>query len=187
MRAVFAALAVLPALALATIQITGPDASDYWVQNTSKTITWTYTKGDPTPISILVVNDDVTVLNGAFSIQEYLDVALESFTVTNITLKSGSGYSVEFVDPANHTDVYAIGPKFEVKPAGTPPATSSNSGNSGGSSSSGSGSPSSTSSSTKPSGTTSGNSNNNGALPASSNVLFSLATCGFVAVASFFA
>ena len=47
------------------------------VQNTSKTITWSYEKGDPTPISILIVNEDVNVLNGAFSIDEYVDVALE--------------------------------------------------------------------------------------------------------------
>ena len=83
------------------------------------------------------MNEDVTVLNGAFSIKEYVDISLEvpypfrevshevftvdpqSFTVTNVTLKTGSGYSVEFVNPANASNVYAIGPKFEVKPAGS--------------------------------------------------------------------
>jgi hypothetical protein len=180
-----AILATLPALALATIQITGPDASDYWVQNTSKTITWTYASGDPSPISIVVVNDDITILNGAFSIDEYVDISLESFTVTNVTLKNGTGYAVEFVNPANHSDIYATGPKFEVKVAGTPPASTSTPGVS---SSSRSGSPSSTSSSSGPSGTTGGNSgNNNGALPASSNILLSLAASGVVAFASFFA
>ena len=43
----------------------------------------------------------------------------QTFTITNVTLKTGSGYSVEFVNPANASDVYAIGPKFEVKPAGS--------------------------------------------------------------------
>ena len=47
------------------------------VQNTSKTITWTYSQGDPSPISIVIVNEDATVLNGAFSIQEYVDVSVE--------------------------------------------------------------------------------------------------------------
>ena len=88
------------------------------------------------------MNEDVNVLNGAFSIDEYVDVALEvlwtrytfllarevsrkvhrltqSFTITNVTLKSGTGYSVEFVNPSNHSNVYAIGPKFEVKPSGS--------------------------------------------------------------------
>ncbi|KAF9651271.1 hypothetical protein BDM02DRAFT_3091723, partial [Thelephora ganbajun] len=103
----------------ATIQITGPDASDYWVQNASKTITWSYTKGDPSPISILIVNENVDILNGAFSIDEYVDVSLKSFTITNVTLKTGTGYAVEFVNPSNHSDVYATGPKFEVKVAGS--------------------------------------------------------------------
>ena len=44
---------------------------------------------------------------------------MQSFTITNVTLKNGTGYSVEFVNPANHTDVYAIGPNFEVKASGS--------------------------------------------------------------------
>jgi len=187
MRAVLAALATLPALALATIQITGPDASDYWVQNTSKTITWSYNKGDPSPISIVILNDDANVLNGGFSISEYVDVSLESFTITNVTLKTGTGYSVEFVNPSNHSDVYATGPKFEVKAAGTPPASTGTPGGSGSSSGSGSGSPTSTSTSTNPSGTTTGGNKGNGALPTSPNTLLGLAACGFVAIVSFFA
>lgn len=184
MRAALAALATLPALALATIQITSPNANDYWVQNTSKTITWTYDKGDPSPISIFIVANDVNVLNGAYSVDEYVDVSTQSYTITNVTLNNGTGYAVEFVNPSNYSDVYAISPRFEVKVSGTPPASSNPTGSS---SSSNSGSPSSTSSSSKPSGTTGGNTNSNGALPSSSNVFFSLATCGLVAVASFFA
>ncbi|KAF9780317.1 hypothetical protein BJ322DRAFT_332533 [Thelephora terrestris] len=184
MRAAFAALATLPALALATIQITSPNTNDYWVQNTSKSITWTYAKGDPTPISIFIVNSDVNVLNGAFSVDEYVDVSTQSYTITNVTLNSGTGYAVEFVNPSNYSDVYAISPRFEVKVAGTPPSSSTPAGSS---SSSGPGSSSSTSSSSKPSGTTTTGTNLNGALSSSSNIFFSLATCGFVAVASFFA
>ena len=89
----------------------------------------------------MVVNSDATVLNGAFSIDEYVDISLEvsytstlflylrvsrevyrstqSFTITNVTLKNGTGYSVEFVNPANHSDVYATGPTFEVKVSGS--------------------------------------------------------------------
>jgi len=185
MRVAFAALATLPALALATIQITSPNSNDYWVQNTSKTITWTYDKGDPSPISIFIVNSDVNVLNGAFSVDEYVDVSTQSYTITNVTLNNGTGYAVEFVNPSNYSDVYAISPRFEVKNAGTPPATSNPTGIS--SSSGPKSSSSSTSSSSTPSGTSDSSSNTNGALPSSSNVLFSLTTCGLVAVASFFA
>jgi len=189
MRAAFALLATLPAIALATIQITSPDSNVYWVQGSSNTITWTYEKGDPTPISIFIVNSDVNVLNGAFSVDEYVDVSTQSYTITNVTLNTGSGYAVEFVNPSNYSDVYAISPRFEVKATGTPPASTNPAGGSS-SSTPGSGSPSSsssTSSSPKPTGTTSGNSAKNGALSSSSNILFSLATCGLVAVASFFA
>lgn len=47
------------------------------VQGSSNTITWTYTQGDPTPISIFIVNSDVNTLNGAFSVDEYVDVATQ--------------------------------------------------------------------------------------------------------------
>ena len=89
----------------------------------------------------MILNDDTTILNGGFSIDEYVDVSLEvsytstlflylrvsrevyrltqSFTVTNVSLKTGTGYYVEFVNPSNHSDVYATGPKFEVKTPGS--------------------------------------------------------------------
>jgi len=187
MRAFFAALATLPALALATITITNPNSNVYWVQNTSKTITWTYQSGDPTPISITIINSDSTVLNGPYSVDEYVDVSTQSYTITEVTLKVGSGYSVQFVNPRNGSDIYATSGTFEVKAPGTPPASTSASGGSGGS---GSGSPSSstaTSSSVNPSGTTTtSGSSGNGALPSSSNILLSVATCGVVALASLF-
>ena len=43
----------------------------------SKTITWTYSENDPTPITILVDNDNDDVLNGIFTIEEFVDVALK--------------------------------------------------------------------------------------------------------------
>ena len=49
----------------------------YRVQNTSKVITWTYTQGDPSPITILITNDDTNVLNGAFSVAEYIDISAQ--------------------------------------------------------------------------------------------------------------
>jgi hypothetical protein len=47
------------------------------VQNTSNSITWTYSSGDPSPVSIIILNSDPTVLNGAFSIDEYVDLSLQ--------------------------------------------------------------------------------------------------------------
>ncbi|KAH9924239.1 hypothetical protein B0H21DRAFT_764936 [Amylocystis lapponica] len=141
----------------ATIDITGPSSSGYWVQFTSNVITWTYTSGDPNPISIIVSNSNNSYLNGDFSISQYVDVSTQS---TNVTLVTGPGYSVEFVNPANSSDVYATSNSFSVMPPAVPAAaatssaassstSSSPSGTSSGSSTSGT-SPSSPSSSTSP-------------------------------------
>jgi hypothetical protein len=83
----------------------------------------------------VILNTNETFLNGEFSIDEYVNLSLEviasifsngqalsgfkAFTITNVTLKDGSGYKVEFVNPANHSDVYATSNTFEVKPAGS--------------------------------------------------------------------
>ncbi|KAH8991892.1 hypothetical protein EDB86DRAFT_1536539 [Lactarius hatsudake] len=157
MRAALFALTLLPSAALATISITGPSASQYWVQNASNMIQWTYNSGDPTPVDIIITNQNNQTLNGDFSIVRFVPVSQESFTVTNVTLRPGTGYQVVFVNPSNATDVYANSTDFEVKASGTPPApssTSSSSNPSSGNSASSSGttsttSPSSTSSSTK--------------------------------------
>jgi hypothetical protein len=157
MRAAFFALALLPSAALATITITGPSASQYWVQNDSNTIQWSYTPGDPTPVDIIITNENNQTLNGDFSIARFVPVSQESFTVTNVTLRPGTGYQVVFINSDNATQVYANSSDFEVKAAGTSPAPTSTPGSSGsssGNSATSSGtpstsSPSSTSSSTK--------------------------------------
>lgn len=147
-----------------------------------------------------------TLHNDAFVLSKGSLFQPQSYTITNVTLNVGPGYAVEFVNPSNYSDVYAISSRFEVKAAGSelfcgwvvsvayvifplfsplaPPASTNPT---GGSSSSGPGSPSSSSSSSKPSETTGTDSTKNGALSPSSNILFNLATCGLVAVASFFA
>jgi len=130
--ALFAALG-LAASGQAAISITGPSTQNYWVQNSSNKITWTYSSGDPTPVSIIVTNPDSTLLYGPFSIAEFVSTSDQSFTVTNVSLKPGSPYAVTFVNSTNPTQVYATGQNFEVKPAGTAPApTSANGSGAGG-------------------------------------------------------
>ncbi|KAG8968267.1 hypothetical protein FRC03_008133 [Tulasnella sp. 419] len=111
--------------ALAAITITGPSSQAYWVANTSNVISWNYASGDPDPISIVVTNENTTTLNGAFSIAEFVSVSAQTFTVTNVTLKTGSGYVVNFVNGSNPSQVYASSEGFEVKPGGTAPYGSS--------------------------------------------------------------
>jgi len=181
MRLTLAAFLAFPILALASISVTTPNSSDYWVQNGTKTITWTYTSGDPSPVSIVILNKDDTFLNGDFSIDEYVNLSLESFTITNVTLKTGSGYQVAFVNPTNQSDVYATSNTFEVKSAGTAPAPSSTgigiSSSSGTSSGPSSSSGTSTATGSQPSGT------GNGALRTES-ILYTLAACGFASFGS---
>ncbi|KAI0319463.1 hypothetical protein OF83DRAFT_1109937 [Amylostereum chailletii] len=141
-RAWYAPTVLSPAsrfdISSAEISITGPSSSEYWVQNTSNTITWTFQQGDPNPISIIVTNTQNTTLNGAFSIQEFVDASNQSFTVTNVTLRPGDNYQVVFVNSTNPSQVYANSSDFSVKPAGTAPAPTSSSSSSGTAASSGS-------------------------------------------------
>ncbi|KAH8092181.1 hypothetical protein BXZ70DRAFT_909565 [Cristinia sonorae] len=120
--ATLAAAALFPAAALAAISITNPTSDAYWVQFTSNNIGWNYEEGDPNPITIVVSNTNDTFLNGEFSIHEFVDLALQTFTVTNVTLKVADDYQVVFVNPKNHTEVYAMSENFSVKETGTEPA-----------------------------------------------------------------
>ena len=43
----------------------------------------------------------------------------QSFTVTNVTLRVGQGYQVEFVNPLNESQVYATSQTFSVMPGGS--------------------------------------------------------------------
>ena len=49
---------------------------------------------------------------------------LKTFTVTNVTLKTGSNYQVEFVNPTNASQIYAMSDTFDVKAAGSESPTS---------------------------------------------------------------
>jgi len=122
MRLALLALALLPFAAIAKITITTPSASAYWVQNTSNMIAWTYNQGDPSSVDVLITNQNNATLNGAFSIARGVPVSQESFTVTDVTLRTATGYQVSFVDPNNATNVLAQSAQFEVKAPGTSPA-----------------------------------------------------------------
>ncbi|VDC00440.1 unnamed protein product [Peniophora sp. CBMAI 1063] len=135
MRASFAALALLPASALA-ITINGPSASQYWVANSSNTISWSFSSGDPAQVDVILTNSNNQTLNGDFSIARFLNTSAESFTVTNVTIRSGDNYQVVFINPTNASQVYANSSDFSVKPAGTTPAATSSAASSSASSTS---------------------------------------------------
>jgi hypothetical protein len=113
-------LLAAPAL-VSAISISGPSSEKYWVFGTSNQITWGFSQGDPTSVSVTVTNDNSDVLNGKFSISEFVTISDEAYTVTNVTLRPGAGYVVNFINPNNNTEIYASSAPFEVKPAGTAP------------------------------------------------------------------
>ena len=43
----------------------------------------------------------------------------QSYTITDVTLKVGTGYNVQFVSPTNQSNVYANSTSFEVKAPGS--------------------------------------------------------------------
>lgn len=104
------------------LTITSPSASSYWVQYATNTIAWATASGDPTSVSILIINPANKGFNGPFAIAEYVKVSKLSFDVTNVQLVVADGYEVQFVDPANHTQVLATSAPFSVKVSGTPDA-----------------------------------------------------------------
>ncbi|KAI0724669.1 hypothetical protein C8Q72DRAFT_857511, partial [Fomitopsis betulina] len=187
-------LAALAAVALpaahAAISIIAPSASEYWVQDTTNTITWSYSAGDPSPINIFVNNLQNTTLNGNFSIATYVNVSAESFTVTNVTLVTGGNYEVVFADPANATTIYATSGTFSVDAPGTSPAPSvspsgTGSASSGSANASGSGASHSASSSGSGASTTT---TQNAAAPALSvstgGIMGVIAACGIASLSA---
>ncbi|CAH7685901.1 hypothetical protein PPACK8108_LOCUS20497 [Phakopsora pachyrhizi] len=100
------------------LTITSPSASSYWVQFSTNTIAWSLSNGDPTDVTLQVINRNSTTLNGVFTIAEYVKASLESYTVTNVTLVTAE----EMVNPMNNSQVYATSGTFGVKPSGTTPA-----------------------------------------------------------------
>ncbi|KAI0830335.1 hypothetical protein BC628DRAFT_1000220 [Trametes gibbosa] len=181
------ALLALPIAVANALDITGPSESFYWVQNTSKTITWTFNQGDPSVININVVNSDNRTLNGALSIANSVNVSALSFTFTNVTLRTGDGYQVQFVNTSNITQVFASSAVFTVKPPGTAAApTASASGSPTASGSASNASATSPSGSASSSGSATPTSGNNGAvsLASSQGVYGLIAACGVASLSA---
>ncbi|KAG8972221.1 hypothetical protein FRC05_010270 [Tulasnella sp. 425] len=82
----------------------------------SNQITWGYSKGDPTSVSITIANANSGALDGPFSISENVQTPNKSFNVT-----SGSAYVVNFINPKNNSEIYASSQPYKIKPAGTAP------------------------------------------------------------------
>jgi len=154
-------LAGLAALAAAQdIQILAPGGPDlWWVAQSSNNIVWNCQQTQFTNWTVVLVNSNVTVLNGALPI-----IAIEqSFNCPQLITTQlanpppATGYTIQFANPLNNTQVYVQSQEFEVKALGsaypassaTPTATGAGSSTSGSGSGSGSSTGSSPSQSSK--------------------------------------
>ncbi|KAJ3994239.1 mitochondrial developmentally regulated MAPK-interacting protein [Lentinula boryana] len=183
MRASLAAVALFPAYALATLSISSPSSTEFWVFNSPNSINWTSTAGDPESFNIDIINLDNTTLNGAFSIASGVANNL-SFEVTNVTLVPGDNYICQFINSSNITQVFVNSSTFSVKPAGTTPAPPVSSAAASSSGSSGSAT-SGTSGSSTASGSAASASTSNGAstLLTTKSAVIAAGVMGFAALA----
>ncbi|GBE86894.1 predicted protein [Sparassis crispa] len=184
MRFFAAVLAALPVVL--GITILQPSPTSYWVEMTTNEIVWSYNAGDPSPITVVVTAQNDTTLNGVFTIAQSVDLALETYTITNVTLVVGSGYAVSFVNPTNESDVYTTSQSFSVMAPGTSAAPSSAVPSSASGSASGS-----RASSTSPSTSSSGNPSSTHSSAAArafgisaQGMYGTLAACGVAAVSA---
>ncbi|KAI0744506.1 hypothetical protein C8Q76DRAFT_2309 [Earliella scabrosa] len=179
MRLLSLAALALPFAVVNAIDIIGPNENAYWVQNATNTITWQFSEGDPSPISINIVNANNATLNGPFSIARFVNVSDQTFTVTNVTLRPGDGYQVQFVNNTNITQVFAESPTFTVMPPGTEPAPTVSA-----SSSAPSGSATSPSSTGTASATGGAGGAGNGALSNSQGIFGVVVACGIASLSA---
>ncbi|KAI0698172.1 Ser-Thr-rich glycosyl-phosphatidyl-inositol-anchored membrane family-domain-containing protein [Cerioporus squamosus] len=177
-----AALA-LPIAVANALNIVNPNENAYWVQNTTNTITWQFSQGDPSSFNIYLVNGNNQTLNGPFAIASVVNASDQIFTVnTSVTLREGDNYQVQFVNTSNITQVFATSHNFTVKPPGTAPAPTSSASSS---SSAASGTATSPSSSSGTASAT-GGANHNGAmsLSTSQGVFGVIAACGVASLSA---
>ncbi|KAH9914060.1 uncharacterized protein BXZ73DRAFT_55186 [Epithele typhae] len=185
MRSFALAALVAPIAVTQALDIVGPSQSAFWVFNTSNSISWSFAAGDPSPINIVIVNSDNATLNGPFSIATGVNVnetAHVAIFSTNVTLRPGDNYQVQFVNTTNQTDVFASSTAFTMKPNGSEPAAPvSVSSAASSTATSPSGSRTSSSSSATATGAAS---NTGGALSSNQGVLGVLAACGLVSLSA---
>ncbi|KLO16143.1 hypothetical protein SCHPADRAFT_848588 [Schizopora paradoxa] len=153
---VFATVASLAAIANAQLQVLSPGGANlWWVAQSSNTLLWNCQQSQVQNFTIVLINSNSSILNGALpivAIENNFDCS-KTITQQQANLPVASNYKVQLANPLNSTDVYAESDFFDIKPLGSayPDAsatpTAGGSSTASGASSSGSSSPTSGSSS----------------------------------------
>jgi len=123
------AAAIGLASAQSVLQILAPGGSDlWWVAQSENNIVWTCHENTAlSNFTILVANSNQNVLvspEAIIAIQPNFDCS-ETITTQQANLPVASGYTVQFANPFNSSDIYAQSAPFEIKALGaTYPAAS---------------------------------------------------------------
>jgi hypothetical protein len=119
-KSLLAVAALWVSLAQAQLTITEPSSARWWVAQSQNTLRWTCNTSPYTNWTVLITNTDVTILSGPLAliaIQYNYDCS--KTIIPGEQLKAGTGYSMQFANPFNSTDVFATSEPFEVKALGS--------------------------------------------------------------------
>jgi len=138
-RLAFASAALLGVASAQQLNVTSPNANDWWVAGSSNTLAWTCNTSPYQTYTILVTNSNPAILSSPIaiiSVENNYDCS-KTITQQQFTPAAATGYIVQLANPLNETDVYAESEPFEVKAAGSAfPTTTSGVGSATGSSAS---------------------------------------------------
>ncbi|KAJ7284944.1 hypothetical protein C8J57DRAFT_1289951 [Mycena rebaudengoi] len=118
------------AFAASNLKILAPGGpSLWWLAAQDNNIVWNCAEADPsiTQFTVWITNKDTKLITGSMAIipveQNY--ICSQGLRGDQITVPVGSGYTLQFTNINNVTDVYAESEPFEVKPlsAGYPPVS----------------------------------------------------------------
>ncbi|KAG6859643.1 hypothetical protein C0995_006326 [Termitomyces sp. Mi166 len=159
-----AAVAALVASAAADWEIFSPSSDVWWVAKSINTLSWSCK--DPVAVAhptftVLVANSDPKVLTSPIAIigiQNNFDCS-KTITADMLNAAPGTGYTIQFANTLNATDIFVSSSPFEIKPLGSAYPTATPGISTSSPSATGSGANAATTSST-----TSDNSKGNGAM-----------------------
>ncbi|KAN0064530.1 hypothetical protein ACQY0O_002158 [Thecaphora frezii] len=133
MRSQLATLALSLALAGATqgFQLDFPTASDYWVACGFNSFRWTAGSNDPATFSVILQNQNKTILNDDLSVANTLTSKQGQAQIFVPCVKPSGGYVIHFVNVSHYNptkpakDTYLTSGPLEIKANGTTPTANS--------------------------------------------------------------
>ncbi|KAG1732982.1 hypothetical protein EDB19DRAFT_1639994, partial [Suillus lakei] len=123
------AFAALFSVVSAQLTITSPGTNDWWVASSLNTISWTCNTSPFMNFSILLTNSNPAVLPAhlvIIAIEENYDCST-TITQQQSAQPATTGYTIQFANTLNSTDIYTQSEPFEIKALGAPYPTATGS------------------------------------------------------------